>query len=128
MPMRKVAQRELAVLFSLLAHPLRLALLSALAEGERDVTSLVNATQAPQTAVSQALARLRAARLVQERRQGRHVIYRLSVTGLPAWIDNGYALLADETAQFISLHDALASSKKSPASTVAVPPPGDAAE
>jgi DNA-binding transcriptional ArsR family regulator len=109
MPMRKVAQRELAVFFSLLAHPLRLALLSGLAEGERDVGSLVKATGAPQTAVSQALARLRAARLVQERRQGRHVFYRLTVASLPAWLEGGYALLADETAQVAQLHDALIS-------------------
>jgi DNA-binding transcriptional ArsR family regulator len=112
MPMRKVAQRELAVLFSLLAHPLRLALLTGLADGERDVGSLVKATGAPQTAVSQALARLRAARLVQERRQGRHVYYRLTVASLPAWLDGGYALLADETAQVAQLHDALQSLRR----------------
>jgi DNA-binding transcriptional ArsR family regulator len=107
MPMRKVAQRELAGLFSLLSHPLRLGLIFALADGERDVGTLVGITGAPQTAVSQALARLRVARLVQERRQGRHVFYRLTLPTLPKWLDGGYELLADETAQVALLHDVI---------------------
>lgn len=127
MPMRKMAQRELAALFALLSHPLRLALLTALRNGELDVGTLVSMTAAPQTAVSQALARLRAARLVQERRQGRHVFYRLTVTALPAWIDAGYGLLADETAQFVRLHDALTTVQKtSPATTTTDTPTGAA--
>lgn len=107
MPMRKVAQRELAGMFALLSHPLRLGLVFALADGERDVGTLVGITGAPQTAVSQALARLRVARVVQERRQGRHVFYRLTLPTLPAWLDGGYALLADETAQVALLHDVI---------------------
>jgi DNA-binding transcriptional ArsR family regulator len=134
MPMRKMAQRELAALFALLSHPLRLALLSALRDGERDVGSLVAATAAPQTAVSQALARLRAARLVQERRQGRHVFYRLTVATLPGWIDAGYAMLADETAHLVRLHDALTTAQQpppassSPSTAPAPPKPSVAAE
>ena len=119
MPMRKMAQRELAALFTLLSHPLRLALLTALRDGERDVGTLVTATGAPQTAVSQALARLRTARLVQERRQGRHVFYRLTVASLPAWIDGGYALLVDETAQLVQLHDALTTVSQTTSTAVA---------
>ena len=122
MPMRKMAQRELAALFALLSHPLRLALLTALRDGERDVTTLVTTTGAPQTAVSQALARLRAARLVQERRQGRHVFYRLTVASLPSWVDAGYGLLVDETAQFVQLHDALTTAHQ--ASTPPTSPEG----
>ncbi len=107
MPFRRLAQRELAALFAVLAHPLRLGLVFALADGERDVTSLVADTQSTQTAVSQSLAKLRAARLVIERREARHVYYSLALSGLPEWLDNAYALLASETAQAAELKDVI---------------------
>ena len=75
MPHSRIAQRELADLLSVLAHPLRLALIFQLEEGERDVSALQEALDAPQSLVSQHLARLRALHLVEERREGRHVYY-----------------------------------------------------
>lgn len=107
MPFRILAQRELASLFTVLSHPLRLGIVFALAEGERDVTTLVKDTGATQSAVSQSLARLRAARLVKERREARHVYYRLTLATLPGWLDGGYALLSNETAQAAELHDVI---------------------
>lgn len=112
MPMRKVAQRELVSFLAVLAHPLRLALIFALAGGEQDVSSLTVLVAAPQTAVSQALARLRAARLVRERRDGRHVVYTLTLHTLPRWLDGGFALLIDETTQAASLRDAILFARK----------------
>lgn len=107
MPLRKVAQRELAQLFSVLAHPLRLGIVFALMDGERDVSTLVQATGGSQTAVSQSLARLRSARLVKERRENRHVYYSLTLPGLPGWLRQAYDLLVDETTQLASLRHAL---------------------
>ena len=107
MPYRRLAQRELASLFAVLSHPLRLGLIFALANGERDVTTLVAETQSTQTAVSQALSRLRLARLVKERREARHVYYSLALSGLPEWLDTAYALLASETAQAAELKDVI---------------------
>jgi DNA-binding transcriptional ArsR family regulator len=112
MPKRKIAHRELADFFALLGHPLRLAVVLALSHGERDVGTLATETSAAQTAVSQALARLRAARIVRERREGRHVFYRLTLAGLPPWLDGAWGLLADEAAQLLSVQDAIATVRR----------------
>jgi len=108
MPHRSVARAELADLLALLGHPLRLALLLALRSGEQDVTTLMRAVEAHQSAVSQALAKLRAARLLHVRRDGRHVFYSLALPGLGAWLDGGLAILEAETAQMVAVHDAIA--------------------
>jgi DNA-binding transcriptional ArsR family regulator len=60
----------------MLADPTRLKLLWALRDGERDVTSLTAAVGAARPAVSQHLAKLLLAGLVQTRRDGRRVVYR----------------------------------------------------
>jgi DNA-binding transcriptional ArsR family regulator len=112
MPFRKIAQKELADLLSVLAHPLRLGIVFALADGERDVSTLVSMTGAPQTAVSQALAKLRTSRLVRERKENRHVYYTLALPKLAPWLAEAYGLLVDETAQVASLRDALESARE----------------
>ena len=58
----------------LLAEPTRLHMLS---ERERNVTELVEVTGVARTVVSQHLAKLRLGGLVQTRRVGRSVIYRV---------------------------------------------------
>lgn len=112
MPQRTVARAELADLLALLAHPLRLAIVLELRSGEHDVTSLIAAVNAGQSAVSQALARLRAARLLHVRRDGRHVFYSLALPALAAWLDGGLAILEDETAQMASVHDAISALRR----------------
>lgn len=68
-----------AGVFALLADQTRLHLLWLLAEEEEaDVGRLTEACGASRTAVSQHLAKLRLAGLVESRRQSRHVIYRLA--------------------------------------------------
>ncbi|MDQ0711868.1 DNA-binding transcriptional ArsR family regulator [Streptomyces luteogriseus] len=66
-----------AELLALLGDRTRLALLHALAEGEADVTTLTEACGAARPAVSQHLARLRLAGLVDTRKEGRRVVYSL---------------------------------------------------
>ncbi|MDF3282963.1 MULTISPECIES: ArsR/SmtB family transcription factor [Gordonia] len=63
--------------FSMLADPTRLHLLWLLTEGEADVSALTTAVGASRTAVSQHLAKLRFTGLVDTRRDGRRVIYRI---------------------------------------------------
>jgi DNA-binding transcriptional ArsR family regulator len=63
--------------FQAIASDPRRALLSALAAGERSVTELVAVLGTTQPAVSQHLAVLRSARLVEERAIGRRRMYRL---------------------------------------------------
>ncbi|WP_030775990.1 ArsR/SmtB family transcription factor [Streptomyces sp. NRRL F-2664] len=68
---------EAAVVFALLSDATRLHLLWLLAQEESDVGSLAEHCPASRTAVSQHLAKLRLAGLVESRREGRHVVYRL---------------------------------------------------
>ncbi|MFE7234062.1 ArsR/SmtB family transcription factor [Streptomyces sp. NPDC057596] len=66
-----------AELLALLGDRTRLALLHALTSGEADVTTLTEAGGAARPAVSQHLARLRLAGLVNTRKEGRRVVYSL---------------------------------------------------
>lgn len=63
--------------FRMLADPTRLHILAILADAETDVTALTEACRASRTAVSQHLAKLRLAGLVDTRKEGRRVIYRI---------------------------------------------------
>ncbi len=63
--------------FAMLSDPTRLHILWLLTHGEADVTALVEACGTSRTAVSQHLAKLRFTGLVDTRKEGRRVIYRL---------------------------------------------------
>ncbi|MEV5647884.1 metalloregulator ArsR/SmtB family transcription factor [Nocardia sp. NPDC052254] len=63
--------------FAMLADPTRLHIMLLLAAAESDVTALTAACGASRTAVSQHLAKLRFTGMVETRREGRHVIYRI---------------------------------------------------
>ncbi len=67
-----------AARFKALADPRRLALLSALQGGERTVSELAETTKRPQPNVSQHLASLARAGLVEGRREGTRVYYRIA--------------------------------------------------
>lgn len=81
---------EEAAVFRALADPSRRALFERLARGEAPVKDLTARLDISQPAVSQHLAALRAAGLVSQRREGRHVYYRVDPDGLRPladWID-----------------------------------------
>jgi ArsR family transcriptional regulator, virulence genes transcriptional regulator len=61
-----------------MAHPLRLALLNALRDGERGVTDLAESIGATQALVSQHLGVLRNQGLLRTRRNGKEVYYRIA--------------------------------------------------
>jgi DNA-binding transcriptional ArsR family regulator len=86
MPSRLIVSRDLAELFKLLAHPDRLRLVEELRSGEQDVTSIATALMLPATRISQHLALLKAARLVEERRVGRAHFYRLVHPEMAGWV------------------------------------------
>ena len=72
------AQVSAAVMsFALLADPTRVRILWALRTGEADVTGLAKAAGCRPTVASQHLSKLRFAGLVEGRRDGRRVVYRL---------------------------------------------------
>jgi DNA-binding transcriptional ArsR family regulator len=64
--------------FKALSDPGRLAVLTALFDGESSVGELAAATGRRQPNVSQMLARLAQARLVAARREGNRVLYRIA--------------------------------------------------
>jgi len=70
--------REAARLLTALANENRLAILCELVDGERSVGKLVEAVGLAQSALSQHLAKLRAAGVVATRRDAQTIYYRLS--------------------------------------------------
>ena len=75
--------------FHAVACPTRRALLDALAAGEQNVGELVEKLHVTQSAVSQQLAVLKRARLVEERSEARFRYYRLRadpLTEIDAWM------------------------------------------
>ncbi len=69
--------RAAVVSFSLLAEPTRVRLLWALRDEDADVASLAATAGCSPTVASQHLSKLRFAGLVEGRRDGRRVVYRL---------------------------------------------------
>lgn len=69
---------DLAELFRVLGHPMRLAVLFTLAEREMSVGDLAERAEIGMSMLSQQLAVLRRAELVATRREGKQVFYSLS--------------------------------------------------
>jgi DNA-binding transcriptional ArsR family regulator len=67
--------QEAAGRFGMLAATMRLHIVWVLSHGERDVGSLAEQVDGTVAAVSQHLAKLKAAGLVRSRREGRHQFY-----------------------------------------------------
>lgn len=108
MPFRSTASKRLAELFGLLSNPHRVRLVEELSrKGELDVTSLEAELGISHSAVSQHLSLLRAHRIVTERRDGRHVYYRLTQQKLADWVLSGIDFLQREFDQAVPLQDEL---------------------
>jgi ArsR family transcriptional regulator len=88
--------QELAKIFGSLSHPDRIRLIEELRNGEKDVHTLQVAINAGQSSVSRHLTILRAQRLVAERREGRHVFYRLAHPEMANWILEGLKFIERE--------------------------------
>jgi len=73
-----VEATRLATLFKPLSDPSRVALFSAMADGETCVHELADRFDMEQSAVSHQLRTLRDQHLVTTRRQGRHIFYSLA--------------------------------------------------
>ncbi len=89
MPGRQLVARELAEVFKVIAHPDRIRMIEELRKGEKDVNTLADALELPGARVSQHLSLLRAHRLVEERRDGRHHFYHLIQPEIAGWIVDG---------------------------------------
>jgi ArsR family transcriptional regulator, virulence genes transcriptional regulator len=69
---------RVAAILKNLAHPQRLFLLCCLAKSETSVSELQRQSGASQSLISQHLTRLRREGLVQSRREGNFVLYRIA--------------------------------------------------
>jgi DNA-binding transcriptional ArsR family regulator len=89
MPSREIATQELASLFGALSHPQRVRIVEELRQGELDVNQLADLLRCSHSRVSQHLALLKAHRLVEPRREGRHVHYSLVAPEVARWVLEG---------------------------------------
>lgn len=78
------------------SHPDRIQIIQLLAAaGEHSVASIADALDLPATLISQHLSTLRAYRLVEERSDGRHRIYDLTIPGIAPWLVDGVDFVID---------------------------------
>jgi DNA-binding transcriptional ArsR family regulator len=92
------ALKEFAKLLGVLAHPERVQIIEELRARELDVNSLQACLGVAHARVSQNLSILRSHRIVVERREGRHVFYKLAQPLLAAWLLQGFSFLEREAA------------------------------
>jgi DNA-binding transcriptional ArsR family regulator len=70
---------KIAELLKVLAHPVRLCIVRGLVDnGECNVTYMQNCMDTPQSTISQHLQKLRSAGIVEGRRNGLEIYYRVS--------------------------------------------------
>jgi DNA-binding transcriptional ArsR family regulator len=98
-------------IFQALADPSRRAIFESLTRGELAVKDLTARFDISQPAVSQHLAALKDAGLVNGRREGRRVFYRVEPRGLQPlidWVNHYRAFWTDHVGKLEKLLDAMA--------------------
>jgi DNA-binding transcriptional ArsR family regulator len=96
MPHRVLVTKQLGTLLGVLSHPHRLRIIEELGQGEQDVNALQALLGISHSGVSQHLSLLRAHHVVEERREGRRVIYSLVRPLLAAWLVDGLHFIRPE--------------------------------
>ena len=94
-PLLALSQAEAAsmtALFKLLSDRTRLAILQLLSAGERNVTRLCQELDLPQPTISHHLGLLRMSRLIDNRRSGKQIFYKLNGRVSPAAVGADGAL------------------------------------
>lgn len=86
-PLNDQALEIVARRFAVLAEPMRLRLIQALFDGERNVTELVEVTGGTQANVSRHLQTLTAAHILGRRKAGLQVFYRIADPTIPKLCD-----------------------------------------
>jgi ArsR family transcriptional regulator len=95
-----------AELFKALGHPVRLRIVDLLREGERSVSDLQASMELEGSAVSQHLMILRARQIVEPRRDGANVYYRVRHPAIFTMLDAGREVFADRLAELRASLDA----------------------
>lgn len=120
MTSRILVAKELAELMKIVSHPDRLRLIEEMRTGERDVSTLANTLDLPQSRVSQHISLMRAHRLLEETRDGRRHLYSLKQPRIADWILEGIDFIkepmrgvtAAEMKEAVSLWSQSSSSQK----------------
>jgi DNA-binding transcriptional ArsR family regulator len=110
-PHRLLVTRELAAFLGVLSHPHRIRIIEELRDGECDVKSLRDTLGISHSGVSQHLMVLRAHRIVCERRQGRHVFYRLRQPAMASWLLDATEFLEQES-EAVELRQAIRKARR----------------
>lgn len=111
MPWRAFLTKEMSEFLGVLAHPHRVRIVQELRNGEMDVNGLQGILEISHSRVSQHLSVLRAHRIVTERRDGRHVYYRLIQLELAQWLYDGLNFLQQESMHQTEVQEALRKSR-----------------
>jgi len=111
MPYRAVVSAELAKLFNVLSHPVRIRIIEELKKEDLSVGTLRDILGITHSAVSQQLAVLRSHHLVVEMRQGRNVFYHLRKPELAQWIMQGVGFISPDTSEVEQMMSAIQSVK-----------------
>lgn len=111
MPYRAVVSAELARLFGILSHPIRIRIIEELKKEDLTVGALKDILGITHSAVSQQLAVLRTNHLVAEMRQGRNVFYHLRKPELAQWIIEGVGFISPDTSEMEQMMSAIQSVK-----------------
>jgi DNA-binding transcriptional ArsR family regulator len=98
--------------FKALAHPVRIAVLDALRDGEKGVNELSGLLKVEQSALSQQLAVLRNRNVVVGRKEGLNVYYSVPDPAIFKLLDAARQIFNN---QLTSVRDLLAQIKKEPA-------------
>ncbi len=107
MPFRSLVTKQLGTFLGVLSHPHRLRIVEELGDRERDVNALTDALGITHSGVSQHLAVLRAHGVVVERREGRHVFYRLRREDLAEWLVAGLDFIGPAKEELREMESAL---------------------
>jgi DNA-binding transcriptional ArsR family regulator len=107
MPYRAVVSGELAKLFGVLSHPVRIRIIEELKKEDLTVGTLKDMLGITHSAVSQQLAVLRSHHLVAEMRQGRNVFYHLRRPELAEWIMDGVTFISPDTSELEQMMSAI---------------------
>jgi ArsR family transcriptional regulator len=111
MPYRAVVSAELAKLFSVLSHPLRIRIIEELQKEDLTVSAIKDLVGVSPSAVSQQLAVLRSNHLLSEKRQGRNVFYHLRKPELARWIMEGVNFISPDASEIAQMMSAIQSVK-----------------
>ena len=86
---------EVAAILAALANPHRLMIMCRLVEGECNVSTLQGEVPLSQSALSQHLAKLREAEMVQTRREGQMILYSIGDSKIRAVMDVLYEVYCE---------------------------------